>query len=221
MKRRKVILEQILTIIYPPICGICGKINTNYLCNKCQKQLEKQAKFAREEKPSNEYYFQNHLYIFVYQGMIRKMMINYKFHDKSYLYRTIIHFLLRNEKFFQTFQSYDTIIAVPISKKRKKQRGYNQSELIAQAIAKKASIEYNNQCLMKTKNIIEQSKLNKEERQKNIQGVYQLQKGERLTNKRILLVDDIYTTGSTVNECSRILKLAQPTKIDVLTIAKD
>ena len=74
---------------------------------------------------------------------------------------------------------------------------------------------------MKTKNIIEQSKLNKEERQKNIQGVYQLQKWERLTNKRILLVDDIYTTGSTVNECSRILKLAQPTKIDVLTIAKD
>ena len=75
--------------------------------------------------------------------------------------------------------------------------------------------------LIKTKNIIEQSKLNKEDRQHNIQGVYTLKNGSILTNKSILLIDDIYTTGSTVNECSRVLQQAKPNKIGVLVLAKD
>ena len=153
--------------------------------------------------------------------MIRKIIINYKFNSKSYLYKTIVNFLLKNRKFFQILKSYDTIIPVPISKKRRKERGYNQSELIASEISKNIEISYVNQCLFKTKNIVEQSKLGKEERLKNIQGAYQLYKPEIIKNKKILLVDDIYTTGSTVNECSKILNQAKPKKIGVLTIAKD
>ncbi|MCI8636957.1 MAG: ComF family protein, partial [Clostridia bacterium] len=117
--------------------------------------------------------------------------------------------------------SYDTIIPVPISKKRRKERGYNQSELIAKEMAKNLGIEYNTDCLFKVKNIVEQSKLNKEERQKNIQGVYELHKQNKLQNKKILLIDDIYTTGSTVNECCKILKQASPKQIEVFTLAKD
>lgn len=214
-------LSALLNLIYPPTCGICGKLNSNFLCNKCQKKLESQAKFKIEKNSNTNYYFEEHLYIFEYQGMIRKVILNYKFRDKSYLYQTIVNFLLKNEKFFQILQSYDTIIPVPISRKRRKERGYNQSELIAKEIAKRVRIEYNNQCLYKTKNIIEQSKLNKEERQKNIQGVYDLYYHQKLQNRKILLVDDIYTTGSTVNECSKRLRQAQPKKIDVLTLAKD
>ena len=82
-------------------------------------------------------------------------------------------------------------------------------------------MEILNNCLIKTKNIIEQSKLYKEEREKNIQGVYKLQNKKLIKNKKILLIDDIYTTGSTVNECSKILKQANPKSIGVLTIAKD
>ena len=134
---------------------------------------------------------------------------------------TIVNFLLKDKKFFQILKSYDTIIPVPISKKRRNERGYNQSELIAREIAKRTQIPYQNQCLFKTKNIVEQSKLKKEERQKNIQGVYELHNSQILENKKILLVDDIYTTGSTVNECCRILRQANPKKIDVFTIAKD
>lgn len=210
-----------MNLIYPPTCGICGKFSPNFLCNKCQIVLEKQAKFEIEENPNNLSYFQKHLYIFEYQGMIRKLLIHYKFNDKSYLYVTIVNFLLKNKKFFQILKSYDTIIPVPISQKRRKERGYNQSELIAREIAKRAQISYNNQCLFKTKNIVEQSKLNKEERQKNIQGVYELKHLQILENKKILLLDDIYTTGSTVNECCKILSQANPQKIDVFTIAKD
>ena len=211
----------VYNLIYPPVCGICGKINSNFLCNKCEIHLRKQAKFEIEKNQNTNYYFQEHLYIFEYQGMIRKIILNYKFNDKSYLYQTIVNFLLKNKKFFQILKSYDTIIPVPISKKRRKERGYNQSELIAREIAKRIGVGYQNQCLIKVKNIVEQSKLNKEERQKNIQGVYELQQPHKLRDKKILLIDDIYTTGSTVNECSKVLREAKPKKIGVLTIAKD
>jgi ComF family protein len=211
----------VLNLIYPPTCGICGKLNSNFLCKKCEKQLELQSKFEIEENQNINYYFEEHLYIFEYQGIIRKIILDYKFNDKSYLYKTIVNFLLKNEKFFKIVESYDTIIPVPISKKRKKERGYNQSELIAREIARNLPIEYNNRCIFKIKNIVEQSKLNKEERQKNIQGVYELRNQKLIQNKKILLIDDIYTTGSTVNECSKILGQAQPKKIGILTVAKD
>ena len=153
------ILKQILDLIYPPTCGICGKLNDNYLCNKCQKQLEGLAEFQVEENQDVNYYFQEHFYIFSYQESIRKLILNYKFNGKSYLYKTIVNFLLKNENFFQILKSYDTIIPVPISQKRRKERGYNQSELIAREIAQNLEIEYVNQCLFKTKNIVEQSKI--------------------------------------------------------------
>ena len=211
----------VLDLIYPPTCGICGKLNSNFLCNKCQKQLESQAKFKIEENQDTNYYFQKHLYIFEYQGIIRKIILNYKFQGKAYLYKTFVNFLLKNQKFFQILKSYDTIIPVPISKKRQKERGYNQSFLLAKEIANNTDLNLINNCLYKTQNIIEQSKLNKEDRLKNIKGVYKLKNHQILKNKRILLLDDIYTTGSTVNECCKILKEANPGRIDVFTIAKD
>ena len=149
------------------------------------------------------------------------MILNYKFNEKSYLYITFVNFLLKNEKFFKILKSYDTIIPVPISSERKNERGYNQSELLAKELAKKLNIECVKNCLIKNKNIIEQSKLTKVERQKNIQGVYILKNKEKLINKKLLLIDDIFTTGSTVNECCKILKQANPRKIDIFTIAKD
>ena len=206
--------------------------------------LEAEAKFNVDKVDNQEYFFENHLYIFKYEGIIRKLILNYKFNEKSYLYKTFVNFLLKNEKFFKILKSYDTIIPVPVSSKRMNERGYNQSELIANDIVKqidettlehilnctlntqknniqKIKFECITDCLIKNKNIIEQSKLNKEQRQKNIQGVYILKNKEKLINKKILLIDDIYTTGSTANECCKVLQNAKPKKIDVFTIAKD
>ena len=165
--------------------------------------------------------FDEHLYIFKYEGITRRYILKYKFQEKSYLYKTFVNFLLKNQKFFEIIKSYDTIIPVPISKKRQKERGYNQSYLLAKDIAKKTGINIEINCLIKNKNIIEQSKLNKEDRVQNIQGVYELRNCENLNNKKIILLDDIYTTGSTVNECCKILKVTNPNKIGVITIAKD
>lgn len=197
------------------------KIKSKFLCQKCNNTLKNQAKFNVENFQKKEKYFKELLYIFKYEGIIRKTILKYKFQEGSYLYKTFVNFILKNQKFFEFIKSYDTIVPVPISKKRYKERGYNQSYLIAKEISKKTKLELQNRCIIKSKNVIEQSKLNKEEREKNIKGVYEIIDKENLQNKRIILVDDIYTTGNTVNECCRILQKAQPKSISVIVIAKD
>ena len=227
--RQKSSVPKILNLIYPPMCGICGKFNENFLCPKCQKILENEAVFGIdkyekikiEKNLQERKYFNEHLYIFEYEGIIRRIILKYKFQDKAYLYKTFVNFLLKNKNFFEFIKKYDTIIPVPISRKRRALRGYNQSELIVKEIANFTNLKEESDCLFKIKNVIEQSKLNKEERQKNIQGVYELRNKEKLYKKKILLVDDIYTTGSTVNECSKVLRGAKPKQIGIFTIAKD
>ena len=227
--RQKSSVPKILNLIYPPMCGICGKFNDDFLCPKCQKILENEAVFGIdkyekikiEKNLQERKYFNEHLYIFEYEGIIRRIILKYKFEDKAYLYKTFVNFLLKNKNFFEFIKKYDTIIPVPISRKRRAMRGYNQSELIVKEIANFTNLKEESDCLFKIKNVIEQSKLNKEERQKNIQGVYELRNKEKLYKKKILLVDDIYTTGSTVNECSKVLRGAKPKQIGIFTIAKD
>ena len=99
--------------------------------------------------------------------------------------------------------------------------------MIAKEISKQLKNEYNKElkletkCLYKTKNTIEQSKLNKEEREKNAQNVYELKNQQILRNKKILLFDDIYTTGNTANSCCKEIKKAEPTNVGVFVLAKD
>ncbi|MCI8655687.1 MAG: ComF family protein [Clostridia bacterium] len=165
--------------------------------------------------------FDEHIYFFKYQGIIREEIIKYKFQEKSYNYKMFSSIILNDKELCKILSEYEIIIAVPVSRKRKKERGYNQTELIAKEISKKLNIQYAKNILYKTVNTVAQSKLNKEEREKNAAGVYKIKNQEEITNKKILLLDDIYTTGSTVGECSKILKQANPKKIGVFTIAKD
>lgn len=216
-------IPTVLNLIYPQTCGICGKIAPNSLCKKCEIELKKQLdiNIINQGKEIEDKYFNEIMYIFKYEGQIRKLIIDYKFNEKSYIYLTFINFLLKNKKIFENIKNYDTIIPVPISKKRLKTRGYNQSLLLAAEIAEQTNLELVNNCLIKTKNIIEQSKLNKEDRRKNIQGVYELKNKKIIEDKKILLIDDIYTTGSTVNECSKILRQGNPNKIGIFVLARD
>ena len=211
----------IINMLFPQICGICEKVNIDGLCNKCKIELERLVESSIIDTELENRFFNELIYIFKYEGFIRKLILDYKFHEKPYMYISIVAFILKNKKIYEKLQSYDTIIPVPISKKRMKERGYNQSLLIAKQISKDVKIPLQTNCLFKTKNIIEQSKLNKEQRKQNIQNVYELKNREILNNKQILLIDDIYTTGNTVNECAKVLQQAKPQKIDVLVLAKD
>lgn len=212
------LLNKIINELYPKQCIICGKLYSNEICTKCYKTLEI---LAKSEKYKNKS-FNEHIYLFKYEGKIRKLIIDYKFNDKAYLSNFFTKIIIKNEKICRKIKSYDIIIPVPIHKKRKNERGYNQSELIAKKIAKNINeLELVTDCLIKEKNTVAQSTLTKQQRKQNVKQVYKIGNKEKIQNKKIILLDDIYTTGATAEECSKILKQNGAKEILVLTIAKD
>ena len=212
-------LNNILELIYPNVCGICGKICKESLCKRCAIEIEKyEINLVNKNK---KMYFNESMHIFKYNEMISQRLIEYKFQDKSYMYKTFAKIILKNKKVCGFLEKYDIIIPVPIHKKRRLKRGYNQTELIAKEICKNISLELKTDVLIKQKNIKAQSELNKNERKQNIKNAFEIKNINEIIDKKILLFDDIYTTGSTVNECSKILKKAGAKQIGVVTIAKD
>ena len=182
----------------------------------------KKAIFKIEKKPEQEFYFIRHIYVFSYKDKIRNLILDYKFNDQSYLYKIFSKIVIKNEKVRAILENYDIITPVPIHTRRKAQRGYNQSELIAKEIANQVKkIKYEGHVLKKVKHTVPQSSLTKEQRKQNAQNVYKIMHQEKIKNKRIVLLDDIYTTGNTAKACAKILKENGAKKIIVLTIAKD
>lgn len=209
----------LLKLIYPDVCAFCNKIQKESLCKKCEEKIKKYKKDIVIRNKNN--YFEELISIFKYEGLIREKIIQYKFQDKSYIYNTFAKIILKNEKVCGLLKKYDIIIPVPIHRKRKLQRGYNQTQLIAKEIAKNIDIKLCDDVLVKSKNTIAQSKLDKNKRKQNIKNAFKVLNLEKIQGKNILLFDDIFTTGSTVNECSKILKKAGAKTVGVLTIAKD
>ena len=203
------------------MCGFCGKLDRNSLCNKCKIKLRKNSLCKIESYKETSSFFDEHIYLFQYSGEIRDAILNFKFNEKSYIYRTFLEFIKNNEKICAQIKNYDIMMPVPISKKRMKQRGYNQSSLIAENLAKMLDLEYTEKVLIKTKDNKPQSEMDQEARRTNVKDVYKVKNQEKIYNKKVLIVDDIFTTGNTVNECSRVLKENLASGVGVFTIAKD
>lgn len=218
-------LKNMLFFIFPRKCEMCETISESYICDKCKSKLEKTELYLNridDYSKDNTKYFDEHAYIFEYNSIIREKIIEYKFKNKPYLGKMFSEFFVKNEKLYGFLQKYDIIIPVPMTKKKVRKRGYNQSELIAKQIAKgMPNLKLETKVLIKIKENKTQSSLNKKQRQENVKDVYKVQNVEKIKEKNVIIFDDIYTTGATVNECARALKLGGANKIAVLTIAKD
>lgn len=165
-------------------------------------------------------YFDDHIYLLSYEGMVRDKLLSYKFGDKSYIYKTFSRIVVNDKKVCNFLKGYDIITEVPIHRKRKSIRGYNQSTLIAREISKNIeNIKYGS-FLKKIKDNNRQSELSEEERKDNVKNVYEVNDKDLIFNKKVVLFDDIYTTGNTVNECAKVLKEAGASEVLVLTLAK-
>lgn len=215
--------NKLLECIFLPSCGICEKLGEGYLCKKCGEKLEEYKLNLIEETTLKD--FENikiqKFYIMEYRDIIRKEILQYKFNGKAYLYKMFCEIIVKNKKTCEFLKNYDIIIPVPVHKSRKRWRGYNQSELIAKELAKRLGLKTDPNVLIKIKNNHVQSKLNKKERMKNVKNVYKVINKEKINNKNIIIFDDIYTTGATINECIKELKSANANKIGVLILAKD
>jgi len=219
MKTILLFINYAINLIFPNVCGICDNICRESLCKKCKIKLNNIVQNKIDKYTDRN--FEKHLYIFKYEGIIKEKLINFKFNEKPYIYKVFINFLIKNKKICRFLKSYDIIIPVPIHYNRKVTRGYNQSALIAKDLAKNLNVRYEDKILFKRVNNKPQSTKNKEDRKENVIGVYYTKNEYKLLNQKVLLLDDIYTTGSTVNECAKVLKIAGAKKVDIITIAKD
>ena len=211
-----------LELIYPSVCGICEKIDKEYLCEECKEKLKKYCINEIEDcKENKRVYYDHKIKILRYENIVREKIIEYKFNEKTYLYNTMEKIILNDEKICSFLKKYDIIIPVPMYKKRKQSRGYNQTELISKKLAKDLKIESSNKVLRKVIDTKKQSTLTKKERIKNVENAFNVVNSKSIENKNVILLDDIFTTGSTLNECSRMLKLAGTKEIAILTIAVD
>jgi len=116
------------------------------------------------------------------------------------------------------FSGMDLLVPVPVHHTRKRERGYNQAEVIAQALATRSGIALHARALKRLRKTGTQTKLGKAQRGKNIFGAFMAV--EDLSGKKVLLVDDVFTTGATVNACAQALKAAGAAEVRVLTAAR-
>ncbi len=207
---------KIVDLIFPRACGLCGqKINQRYTCRKCLNILE----YYQEKVvlyPKNGNYYDKLLCGFEYKSYIKNKMLQYKFENKRYLAKSFGDLLAYRLKQYNLCA--DLIVPVPIHYKRDLDRGYNQSAYIAKFVGELIGIPVNKDILVKIKYNQKQSLLDMNSRKENVKNVYSVVKDTPIKDKKILLIDDIFTTGSTVNECSRVLKEAGAKEIIVATV---
>jgi ComF family protein len=118
------------------------------------------------------------------------------------------------------FSAFELILSVPLHPRRLRQRGFNQSLLLARRVSRTHSIPLDFTALRRTRHTEPQTQLSGSERQKNIRGAFEVRRPELIAEKHILLIDDVFTTGSTVQECAKVLLRADAKQVDVLTLAR-
>ncbi len=202
----KVLLELILDLLFPPKCMLCGKLlqtEEQTLCNHCR--CGDLPEF--EGKPTDVRFFEECVSPFYYEGNIRDAILRLKFHGmQSYAEQFAKWMAVPVRE--KLAEKYDCISWVPCSRLRVWTRGFDQAKLLAQALAKELDVEA--VCtLKKIRHNPKQSRTaNAAKRRANVLGVYRAADPDWLKNKRILLIDDVLTTGATMSECGKILRLA-------------
>ena len=191
-------------------CLCCGRFFgasvEPHLCQECV-----------QKRPS----FTSHRSFGRYTGKLKDAILLYKYRRFQVLGRDfarLMHRTLGREE--SIWWEASVIIPVPLHKKRKKERGFNQAQGIAEELARLKRIELDEGVLVKVKNVPPQTLLEIEEREKNVSGVFRVVGEEKIKGKIVLLVDDVYTTGSTVKECSLVLREAGAKEVRVLTLAQ-
>lgn len=202
----QIFVVELLDIIYPPQnkCITCDREFIG-LCPICNQKIMR----IREGSDVISYAY--------YNGVMKKLILEFKY-KKNFIAGDILANYLINLITENNIEA-EAIFFIPSSKKALKERGFNQCEFIAKKISKQLNIPVYND-ISKVKNIKEQKTLSKEDRIKNVIGAFEIKSNKNIKNKKIILIDDVLTTGSTVLECEKLLKKNGACSIKILTVAK-
>jgi len=199
-----------LKVHRPASCLCCGRFfegsTEHHHCGLC---LQKKPPFSHHRSCSQ------------YSGKLKDIILLYKYKKLRILGKGLAQFAyqtLGNDE--AIWWGIDSIIPVPLHPKRKKQRGFNQAQIIARELARLKKTEVIERVLIKLKNVPPQTSLEAKERKKNVKGVFKVLKPEVIKGKIVLLVDDVFTTGSTIFECSSVLRKAGAKEVRALTVAQ-
>lgn len=209
------IAKFILNIICPRFCVGCRKWG-EYVCDSCGEDILFMSEPLKLNVTTN--YIDEAWAMAKYQGMIENLIKELKYKGVKDLALVGGYYLWQ----FCHLPTVDMVTFVPIHKKRFKERGFNQSKLLASELSKQAQLHFFpvlKRDLYREKQALSK---NKEERQTKVRGVFELTKQAKelgLENKKILIIDDVITTGATLNECARILKKAGVSKVYALCLA--
>lgn len=227
------IWERCLELLYPNTCCFCGKISKSSRCFACEKEIEyvkepvckicgKPILSTEKERCSDcegkEHFFEQGKSVWLHKGLVRRSIYQFKYHNRRIYGKYYAEEMCRlySEKVEEW--GIDVIIPVPLHPKRKRKRGYNQAEVIARYLGKNLQLPVDTTCVIRKKNTKPQKLLANKERKKNMRGVFEV-KSIRKEWKNILVVDDIYTTGSTINEMAKCLTEKDARKVFFLTIS--
>lgn len=220
-------ISDLIDLIFPRHCYVCGEILSRQeedLCLNCLYKLPKieqihldeiekifWGKFEITSATSYIYYRKES----PYNKLLHKM--KYDNHPEvGYRLAKMAAESLVKESFFDEI---DAIVPLPLSKKKKRERGYNQCDYIADGLSQISGKPIIKDCVIRTKANESQTHKNRDERWKNVEGIFSLAKPELVEGKHILLIDDILTTGATLTNCAIAIQQSCNCKISIFTLA--
>lgn len=234
-------LGALINLFYPALCRAClKKINESdrNICADCAKKITERLppfciKCGRQVKGSPEStagicqdceddtpYFDRAWSACHYDGILKDLIHGFKYRKITSLSTDFTALIINFMKKYGIGKECQLILSIPMHPNRLFKREINHADILAGALGKNLGVPYSGNVLKKIKNTEFQSTLGRQERIKNLRSSFSLKNSSVVHGKNILLVDDLFTTGSTVNECSRLLKNSGAGYVEVITLAR-
>jgi competence protein ComFC len=175
--------------------------------------------FVCENCAQHKWHFQWARSSYVTTGQVREAIIGFKYEDQFYRRSQLVDWLTEAFDLHAAPEPWAALVPVPLYHRRKRERGFNQARELAHGLGRKRKIPVMD-CLYRYRETISQTKLERAERWKNMSGAFRMKPGFDVEGRPLLLIDDVFTTGATVNACAQVLAKAGAGPLAVLTIAR-
>lgn len=232
-------LAAVISLFYPASCAVCAAAvdEKDYLCTSCQEKAQRivppfcskcsqpfpgaiTAEFICANCRHRELCFDAAVSAYRSRGLVRLLLLQFKYHQQLHLRHQIGRWLIEAMKDSRLYgRDFDIIVPVPLHPARQRERGFNQAELLARILASSTGIRLC-RALERVRYTRTQTAFDRLHRMDNLRDAFRLRKKMDVQDLRVLLVDDILTTGSTLSECARVLREAGACPVYAVTAAR-